>query len=170
MLLTIEMTIFAIMHHFAFPWKPYDIRNSPDPSARYQGGTLGWRALVDAFNPWDIIKASARGFRWLFVGVKQRETDISYKEPGMNNAIALQRSREPSRLGGERGRLDRADTMDRMERQETGYGGAGLSPQVSHLEGVGDSKEYIPVEDPSDGEDQATLLTHAQSMGQSHRS
>ena len=92
-LLCIEMAIFSIMHLFAFPWKPYSIKHShKDPitasgsgysgeSPRYKGGPFGILAFADAFNPWDIIKASARGFRWLFVGSRHRHTDSSYQKP-----------------------------------------------------------------------------------------
>jgi hypothetical protein len=88
MLLCIEMAIFAVLHVFAFSYKEYDIsRNQSDqfagahpPSGKaYQGGRLGLKAFADAFNPWDIIKASARGFRWLFVGVRKRKQDRSYQ-------------------------------------------------------------------------------------------
>lgn len=72
------MAIFAVMHIFAFPWRPYDISKSSNPNDHYQGGFLGFKALLDAFNPWDIIKASARGFRWLFVGIRKRHHDPSY--------------------------------------------------------------------------------------------
>lgn len=48
-------------------------------SPHYKGGFLGSRALLESFNPWDIIKASARGFRWLFVGVGRRKEDSSYQ-------------------------------------------------------------------------------------------
>ena len=89
------MAIFAVMHIFAFPWKPYSIKHSySDPlsepgtgysggggTPRYQGGPLGIYALADAFNPWDIIKMTARGFRWLFVGYRYRHDDISYQKP-----------------------------------------------------------------------------------------
>jgi hypothetical protein len=87
MLLAVEMSIFAVMHIFAFSWKPYDIRNNSDPAAKYKGGFLGWKAFLDAFNLWDIVKASARGFRWLFVGARHREMDISYDEH--RNAMKL---------------------------------------------------------------------------------
>ncbi|KAK3722110.1 hypothetical protein LTR37_002542 [Vermiconidia calcicola] len=93
-LLCIEMSIFAIMHIFAFPWKPYSIKHSySDPinvpgtgysggeTMKYKGGPLGILALADAFNPWDIIKMTARGLRWLFVGVRQRHDDVSYQKP-----------------------------------------------------------------------------------------
>jgi len=90
-LLCIEMAIFAVMHIFAFPWKPYSIKHSySDPlnqpgtgysggeGKTYQGGPFGLVALADAFNPWDIIKMTARGLRWLFVGVRKRHEDPSY--------------------------------------------------------------------------------------------
>lgn len=80
LLLAIEMTIFAIIHIFAFSWKPYDITKNADPSLHYQGGKFGWYALWDAFNLWDVVKAAARGFRWLFHGRKFREHDASYEQ------------------------------------------------------------------------------------------
>lgn len=91
MLLCIEMALFSILHLFAFPWKEYDIHRSrivaaesgpsflPDKSS-YKGGPLGILALLDAFNPWDLIKAVVRGFRWLFVGRRTRELDVSYRD------------------------------------------------------------------------------------------
>jgi hypothetical protein len=79
MLLAIEMAVFAVIHIFAFSWKPYDITKNPDPATYYQGGKLGWKALWDAFNLWDIVKAAARGFRWLFYGSRYRERDVSYE-------------------------------------------------------------------------------------------
>lgn len=94
MLLCIEMAVFAIMHLFAFPWREYDLSNKTyldpitapgsgfsGPKPEYKGGKFGIKAWLDAFNPWDIIKASARGFRWLFVGRRYRHHDISYKVP-----------------------------------------------------------------------------------------
>ncbi|MCJ1473997.1 hypothetical protein MMC13_002653 [Lambiella insularis] len=96
MLLCIEMAIFSILHQWAYPWKVYDIHRSQivaaeggsglhfEGQAAYRGGPLGLYAFMDAFNPWDILKAVARGFRWMFVGRKSRETDISYK-PHLKN-------------------------------------------------------------------------------------
>lgn len=83
MLLCVEMAIFAVLHIFAFPYKPYDISspaNAGDPRMKYHGF---FYALFDAFNPWDIIKALARSARWVVVGYKKRETDESYNmKPG----------------------------------------------------------------------------------------
>ncbi|KAL8658170.1 MAG: hypothetical protein Q9226_001220, partial [Calogaya cf. arnoldii] len=91
LLLCIEMAIFSVFHLFAFPWQVYDIRRSaivasesvpgylPDPNTAYQGGPLGSKALLGAFNPWDLVKAIGRGFRWFAVGLHNREQDISYQ-------------------------------------------------------------------------------------------
>jgi hypothetical protein len=91
-MLCIEMAGFSIMHLFAYSWKPYSIKHSynDQPNLRpgsslgsnkpkYLGGPFGIYAILDAFNPWDIIKASARGFRWLFVGYRHRLDDASYQ-------------------------------------------------------------------------------------------
>ena len=91
LLLCVEMAIFSAFHLFAFSWQEYDIRRSaivasesapgfmPDPKTAYLGGPLGTKALLDAFNPWDLIKAIGRGFRWAAVGRRNREEDISYR-------------------------------------------------------------------------------------------
>jgi Organic solute transporter Ostalpha len=96
LLICIEMAIFAILHLFAFPWKPYkkgsegsEYPLSPTGSLNKpgmnQGGFLGIKALMDAMNPWDLVKGFARGMRWLFVGVKKRENDPSYKQTSFAN-------------------------------------------------------------------------------------
>jgi hypothetical protein len=72
------MAFFSILHIFAFPWKKYSIKNSDSPNAHYSGGFLGLGAIIDALNPVDVVKAVARGFRWLFVGRKHRTEDPSY--------------------------------------------------------------------------------------------
>jgi hypothetical protein len=67
------MSLFAILHFWGFPWRPYV------GSQKYYGGSFGLRAILDAANPWDLVKATARGFRWLFVGRKSRTLDPSYR-------------------------------------------------------------------------------------------
>lgn len=91
LLLCIEMAIFSVLHLWAYPWREYDVNHSstvaaesgagymPDPRTAYYGGRFGIKAFAEAFNPWDIIKAVARGFRWMVVGRKVREQDISYQ-------------------------------------------------------------------------------------------
>ncbi|KAI5300886.1 hypothetical protein KEM55_004149, partial [Ascosphaera atra] len=78
-LLTVEMALFSLLHIFAFPYKPYILKGL-DTKQAYQGGWGGIMAGVDSFNPWDFVKAVARGFRWLFVGVRHREADSSYQQ------------------------------------------------------------------------------------------
>lgn len=95
LLLTIEMAFFAVLHLYAFPYGPYKQARhlnskypspSDDPTGQNlntigpkQGGFLGVKAILDAMNPWDLVKAFGRGMRWIFVGRKHRENDISYK-------------------------------------------------------------------------------------------
>ena len=106
LLLCIEMAIFAFLHLFAFPWKPYSLSAVPQdypisssasgaPSKNIhgenQGGFLGVKAFADAMNPWDLVKAFARSMRWLFVGRKNRENDPSYRRDlGGENDMALE--------------------------------------------------------------------------------
>lgn len=83
------MACFAILHIFAYPWKVYvtgKYPSSADPAnpdfndiGSKQGGPLGLRAIGDAMNPWDLVKAFGRGIRWAFVGRRHREDDKSYK-------------------------------------------------------------------------------------------
>lgn len=107
LLLCIEMAIFAFMHLFAFPYQPYkkgtEVSKYPISASgtssppmntigKNEGGLLGWRALADAMNPWDLVKAFARGMRWLFVGRKHRENDPSYMN-GQENDMVLEPAR-----------------------------------------------------------------------------
>ncbi|KAJ5117925.1 organic solute transporter Ostalpha-domain-containing protein [Penicillium atrosanguineum] len=81
LLISIEMGLFAILHFWGFPWCPYMILQDSaiDHDAHpYHGGRLGVKALFDAMNPWDLVKANARGLRWLFSGRKKRTADPSY--------------------------------------------------------------------------------------------
>ncbi|KAI9889585.1 MAG: hypothetical protein M1814_005188 [Vezdaea aestivalis] len=91
LLLCIEMAIFAVLHVFAFSWKPYVITAHPvqgmqwdSPKDRYYGGNLGIQAYIDAYNPWDLIKAVGRSFRWIFIGRRHRHTDSSYGSSEVN--------------------------------------------------------------------------------------
>lgn len=94
-----EMSLFAIFHIWAFSYRPYILRNKKTatvedvpgdgaaPSTdRYHGGILGVRAYMDAFNPWDLIKAMARGVRWMLVGRRKRTQDPSYTNAGLDGA------------------------------------------------------------------------------------
>lgn len=147
MLLCVEMAIFATMHIFAFPWTPYDISRYKDPINAPTSGFSGpipttyangpSRALASAFNPWDIIKACSRGFRWLFVGVRHRHDDISYKNS--------------TKLG----------SLDSNTPYPTGptFAGNGEAATEAVIPGMkkGGSTAYKPLD-----EDRAGLLSHAQ--------
>lgn len=89
MLLDIEMAIFAIFHLWAFSWRPYSLKSKQNLAesvpghdlvrSDYKGGFLGLKAIFEAFNPWDLVKAVGRAARWLFVGRKNRTQDVSYQ-------------------------------------------------------------------------------------------
>ncbi|EYE93573.1 OSTA/TMEM184 family protein [Aspergillus ruber CBS 135680] len=90
LLITIEMAIFSVLHLWAFAWKEYSIDHVHDDEVTdfygngkitYQGGPWGMKALLDALNPLDLLKAIGRSFRWLFVGRKKRTLDPSYQVP-----------------------------------------------------------------------------------------
>ncbi|KAJ6110035.1 hypothetical protein N7486_002270 [Penicillium sp. IBT 16267x] len=101
LLINIEMFFFAILHLWAFTKKPYVI---PSQGAEvtdfygagkgsYEGGRWGFKALTDAMNPLDLLKAVGRSARWLFVGRKTRTLDPSYHQSSNTaNAIGLQSS------------------------------------------------------------------------------
>ena len=156
MLLCIEMAIFSFFHLWAFPWKVYDVRRSqivasesaagffPDPKTAYHGGLFGSKALMDAFNPWDIIKAIGRGFKWFVIGRKTRMQDISYKNSAQGTGL------EPTR-----NQITAFETGDHSFRGVSG-------PPHSLVQG-GKPGRYQQL---SEEEDSARLLAHAQSNPQ----
>lgn len=88
------MAIFGTLHLWAFAWQPYASGNQEDEvtdlygngKAVYYGGRFGEKAILDALNPLDLIKAVSRSLRWLFVGRKHRTLDPSYRD---GDAIGL---------------------------------------------------------------------------------
>ncbi|KAI5296417.1 hypothetical protein KEM52_002829 [Ascosphaera acerosa] len=80
LLLTLEMALFSVLHFFAFSARPFYLKNLGGKAQQYQGGWFGILAWVEAFNPWDFLKAGARGLRWLLVGVRHRQEDPSYRQ------------------------------------------------------------------------------------------
>lgn len=153
MLLCIEMAIFSVFHLWAFPWKVYDVRRSqivasesaagffPDPKTAYHGGRFGSKALMEAFNPWDIIKAIGRGFKWFFVGRKTRMEDISYKDFAQGTGL------EPTR-----------NQLTPFEIDNHSFDSASR-PSHPFVQG-GKPARYQPL---SEEEDSDRLLAHAQS-------
>ncbi|KAF2678115.1 DUF300-domain-containing protein [Lentithecium fluviatile CBS 122367] len=142
MLTCVEMSIFAILHLYAFPWKPYDLgkHHEPLPQAndalplelpkRYAYGPT--RALLDALNPWDIVKACSRGFRWLFVGVRHRKQDPSYQTK-----------------------------LESMPHEDTGYQGPTFAGNGEPAMEVGKMSKQAG-KDGFDDSDTSALLSHAQ--------
>lgn len=108
-LLCIEMAIFSVFHLWAFPWTVYDVKRSPivasesipgypqDPKNVYRGGWLGSHALIDAFNPWDLVKSVGRGFKWFAVGRRTREQDSSYQNSAHGTGLEPARTSLPLR-------------------------------------------------------------------------
>lgn len=81
------MPIFAIFHLWSFSYRPYVLGSTlhqqvyghlNEKNPKYHGGPAGVKAFVQAFNPWDLVKAVGRSAKWLFVGRKARLQDPSY--------------------------------------------------------------------------------------------
>ena len=143
------MAIFAILHLWAFAWQKYSIAHGansggissdsgfPQNKEFYQGGYLGLKAIGEAFNPWDLVKAIGRAARWMFVGRKTRTLDPSYQGPE-GSSVSLKPT-NPSYPDGN-------------PQTDTSYGGAG---------GVaGESRGRYGSSPDEEGEE---LLSHAQS-------
>jgi hypothetical protein len=100
LLLCFEMALFSILHLWAFPHRPY-IDNAKTtfypvvglsgvPRENEHQPKAGLRkALWDAANIWDVVKAFGRGMRWLFVGVKHRKQDVSYQAARKNSQTGV---------------------------------------------------------------------------------
>ena len=148
LLICIEMALFSVLHLWAFSWKPYafdkwtfdevnDVYGGRKP--RYYGGFWGLKALLNAFNPLDIVKAVSRGFRWLFVGRKTRMMDPSYQQTP-DDAFGL-------------------DASEPGTNHATAYEGA----RGSFTDAGPQPGRYYP--DPNTDEEGAVLLSHAQPTG-----
>jgi hypothetical protein len=111
-LLCVEMAFFAFFHLFAFSWRDYtasskvyqqEMAAGDGTPPDYKGGFLGIKAIAEAANPWDIIKAVARAGQWLFVGRRKRMLDSSYA-------------------------VSRTATDETMDRDATAYSNTKLNP------------------------------------------
>jgi hypothetical protein len=139
LLLCFEMALFALLHLWAFPYRPYldnakttfypAVGGLPPRENEHlpkQGGWLGVKALWDAVNLWDVVKAFGRGMRWLFVGVKRRHEDASYQAARKNSAIGVDMDDLGSHQPGPGGK--------RFRGVDTAYTGAGAgSKSTEHL-------------------------------------
>lgn len=174
-LLVVEMAFFAILHVFAFHWKPYSLKHGaaaytrsghsvengapttlPLSSRRYRGF---WYAMYDSFNPWDIVKASARGLRWMFVRYKVRHADPSY-EPAHKLASS----------GKEDGNTSPGAGGGDAELSHPASSTANLGTTIT-ITTVGDSSFHVPPTiktTPQAEDDTAGLLSNSAQPGRSH--
>lgn len=147
MLLCIEMALFSIFHLVAFNYRPYvigsknmlseSVPGETSSTLHYKGGWFGLKAMADAFNPWDMIKAIGRSAKWLFRDRKNRHQDISYslsRKTTQGSDAMPERSNNPFNA-------------------QTAYGGA-VKPNVHRPSHYGGGET-------SEGEN---LLNHSQSM------
>ena len=155
------MMIFAFLHLFAFPYTPYSkgaapakfpisspsINSGMDGPGPNLGGFLGIKAFIDAMNPWDLVKAFARGMKWLFVGRKNRENDSSYK----NSAFNFGNGAEGVTLGD-------ASGPNGAYKSDTGYNGAASLPIADQFRRSNFGMPATTVQD----EEGAGLIAHAQ--------
>ncbi|RKU47600.1 hypothetical protein DL546_007904 [Coniochaeta pulveracea] len=100
LLLCFEMALFSLLHLWAFPYRPYTdsakttfypvagLSGMPRENEHQPKAGLT-KALWDAANIWDVVKAFGRGMRWLFVGVKHRKEDVSYQAARKNSQTGL---------------------------------------------------------------------------------
>ncbi len=147
LLLCVEMACFAVLHLWAFPYRPYldnarttfypvadpdGLDAMPKPNEHYprSGGFMGLGAIVDALNIWDVVKAFGRGVRWLCVGVRKRHNDISYQASLKNSEMDLD-DLSPQKFKRNNG----ATSVMMGDDVDTGY----------HSNLAGQSTEHLPI-------------------------
>lgn len=154
------MAVFALFHLWAFPWKVYDVKRSKivasesvpgfslDPKTAYRGGWLGTNALLDAFNPWDLVKAIGRGFRWIMIGHRKREQDVSYLNSTRDTGLEPIRTKDPL-------------TTNSAPFDENDFS---ADPDIHHYYTGRNNAPYSHL----DQYEEDNLLDHAQSVPRSH--
>jgi len=143
MLLCIEMALFAIFHLWSFSYKPYVIGSKQYQAVyghlkeieapRYHGGPLGVKAVIDAFNPWDLVKATGRSAKWLFRDRKHRTHDPSYSTVYDPDAQKMNDLEAPSEYGGASALAATNIPATRPAIVEEGSGLLSAAQQPSHL-------------------------------------
>jgi len=143
MLLCIEMALFAVFHLWSFSYRPYVIgskqyqdvyghlKESEPP--KYHGGPLGVKAIFDAFNPWDLIKATARSAKWLFRDRKYRTQDPSYSTVHDSDAQKMNDLDAPTAYGGATALAGMKIPANKPANAEEGSGLLSAAQQPSQL-------------------------------------
>lgn len=154
------MAVFALFHLWAFPWKVYDVKRSKivasesvpgfslDPKTSYRGGWLGTKALLDAFNLWDLIKAIGRAFKWIIIGHRMREQDVSYLNSTRGTGLEPIRTKDPS-------------SRDNAPFDENDFS---ADPDIHHYYTGRNNAAYGHL----DQDEEDDLLGHAQNVPRSH--
>ncbi|KUJ08837.1 DUF300-domain-containing protein [Mollisia scopiformis] len=69
LMLCCELLFTSMLHMHAFSWKEYDEQSV---KGKHQGGLLGGRAVLEALNMIDIVRACGAAMEWL---LKKKKTD-----------------------------------------------------------------------------------------------
>ncbi|KAH6900586.1 putative DUF300 domain protein [Thelonectria olida] len=167
LLLCVEMAFFSIFHLYAFPHQPYHpgakptFYPAPDASTggpytenkaqSPSGGFLGFGAIWDAINVWDFFKAIGRSLRWVFVGRKTRQKDVSYQSSQTDLPIHHRHGSGYSGVGPEN------DTQNMMQPEPQDYSPP-ASPPPQYRRQNSASQRYEQYR----GEERSALVPHAQ--------
>ncbi|KAM7199926.1 Organic solute transporter Ostalpha domain containing protein [Naviculisporaceae sp. PSN 640] len=139
LLLCIEMSFFALLHLWAFPYRCYmPIRKGGMPK---QGGFLGVKALWDAVNIWDVVTGFGRGMRWLFVGIKHRHKDVSYASATLD----LTTTRRKDSAAGEGMSMDMDDLGYKSPRNDGGKTNTSPNPLGMSQAAANNSTSHLPI-------------------------
>lgn len=170
LLLCVEMGLFSFFHLYAFPHAPYHPGAKPTfyppPDASTSGpylenkaqspagGFMGLAALYDAVNVWDFFKAIGRSGRWVFVGRKHRQKDVSYQSNHSQQAADLAIHQ---RHGSEPAEGPESDDVRTPMQPETRYSPPS-SPPPQYLHHMPVSPRYEGYR----GEEGSALVSNAQ--------
>lgn len=111
LLICFEMIIFSIMHLWAFPWKDYQTSDLGPAVYDASKRTPPMMALVDAFNPFDLVRAFARGLKWSFVGRKRRHEEAKKVAARRQDSIKLKTNNALYKPEEHRGLVAHAEEM-----------------------------------------------------------
>lgn len=130
------MAAVAILHLWAYPYEPYNSNRKEmeresvpgEPTPRHGGVILSSKAILDALNIWDLVKAIGRSARWAFKGRKSRHLDASYDLINWSQAdrVAYEHSMAPNLPTAYTGPRPPGDGSSGHSSSAYGGGGQGL--------------------------------------------